>query len=250
MTKRIDVGFFSISHSSENGDDRDYLEWHQLDHMPEQYQIPGIVLGQRWASTPACRAARFRQHSSWANVNNLVCYFMSEPVDETIDEFMALGAALRTAGRFPFALPPEFVGGMRRTASIASPDALVLADVIPFRPHTGVYLLVETRETPRESSQNDSSDQEHRLQRLTDVPGVAGAWSFTSDPELQRSNSTVGVFDITLCYLDAEPIGVAHDLEHALEDHWTPPGSELIFAGPFEAITLWDWERFGPNQQS
>ena len=42
---RVKVGFFSLSHHSPSGDDRPYLEWHQLDHMPEQYQLPGLVLG-------------------------------------------------------------------------------------------------------------------------------------------------------------------------------------------------------------
>ena len=48
---RVKVGFFSLSNGSTTGDDRPYLGWHQLDHMPEQYQLPGMVLGQRWAST-------------------------------------------------------------------------------------------------------------------------------------------------------------------------------------------------------
>ena len=48
---RVKVGFFSLSHASPSGDDRPYLEWHQMDHMPEQYQLPGMILGQRWAST-------------------------------------------------------------------------------------------------------------------------------------------------------------------------------------------------------
>ena len=69
---RVKVGFFSLSHHSATGDDRPYLRWHQLDHMPEQYQIPGMVLGQRWASTPACRAVRAaevevgRRSSTWS----------------------------------------------------------------------------------------------------------------------------------------------------------------------------------------
>ena len=55
---RVKVGFFSLSHRSPTGDDRPYLQWHQLDHLPEQYQLPGMILGRRWASTPACRSAR------------------------------------------------------------------------------------------------------------------------------------------------------------------------------------------------
>ncbi len=42
---RVKVGFFSLHRHSPTGDDRPYLEWHQLDHMPEQYQLPGLVAG-------------------------------------------------------------------------------------------------------------------------------------------------------------------------------------------------------------
>ena len=42
---RVKVGFFSLSERSETGDDRSYLRWHQMDHMPEQYQLPGLILG-------------------------------------------------------------------------------------------------------------------------------------------------------------------------------------------------------------
>ena len=38
------------------GDHRAYNEWHQLDHMPEQFPIPGVAHGQRWVCSPACAA--------------------------------------------------------------------------------------------------------------------------------------------------------------------------------------------------
>ena len=40
---RVKVGFFSMSGGSSFGDDRPYLRWHALDHMPEQYQIAGVL---------------------------------------------------------------------------------------------------------------------------------------------------------------------------------------------------------------
>ena len=87
---KVKVGFFSLSRRATDGDDRGYLEWHQLDHMPEQYQLPGLVLGQRWASTPACREARAAGVEGWSEVDHVVCYLMGNPVDETIDDFFAL----------------------------------------------------------------------------------------------------------------------------------------------------------------
>ena len=70
---RVKVGFFSLTDHSDDGDDRPYLEWHQLDHMPEQYQLPGLVAGQRWAlhsglpgGTTQPRRATGPRSSTWS----------------------------------------------------------------------------------------------------------------------------------------------------------------------------------------
>ncbi len=55
---KVTLGFFSFTEITDPGEHRSYNAWHQLDHMPEQYPLAGVVAGQRWVSTPACRAAR------------------------------------------------------------------------------------------------------------------------------------------------------------------------------------------------
>ena len=179
---RVKVGFFSLTRRSETGDDRPYLRWHQLDHMPEQYQLPGLILGQRWASTPACRAARAVEAGPWSQVEHVVCYLMGNPVDETIDEFLTLGRHLAELGRFSASLPSQFRGGLRLLETKAAPRALISSAVVPFRPHQGIYLIVEAIA--------DRAGQDAFLQRmhvdvlpqLVGVPGVAGAWTFATTP--------------------------------------------------------------------
>ncbi|MGH9081024.1 MAG: hypothetical protein ACRDYE_13320 [Acidimicrobiales bacterium] len=139
---RVKVGFFSLSGHSETGDDRPYLEWHLLDHLPEQYQLPGLIAGQRWAATPSCRAARAAAVGDWSTVEHVVCYLMGNPLDETIDEFLTLGRHLAELGRFPHTLPSRYAGGLRLLETHAAPRVLVSAEVVPFRPHRGVYLIV------------------------------------------------------------------------------------------------------------
>jgi hypothetical protein len=73
---KIKLGFFSLSHHSPGGDDRAYLEWHQLDHMPEQYQLPGLLFAQRWASTAAYESVRAAAVDDWAKTAHVVCYLM------------------------------------------------------------------------------------------------------------------------------------------------------------------------------
>ena len=55
---KVKVGFFSFTEITDPAEHRSYNEWHQLDHMPEQYPLAGMAFGQRWVSTPACRVGR------------------------------------------------------------------------------------------------------------------------------------------------------------------------------------------------
>jgi hypothetical protein len=245
---RVKVGFFSLSHRSETGDDRPYLRWHQLDHMPEQYQLPGLILGQRWASTPPCRAARAVEADDWSEVEHVVCYLMGRPVEETIDEFLTLGRHLAELGRFSLVLPPQYRGGLRLLETHAAPRALISPAVVPFRPHQGIYLIVE--------EVDDRSGHDAFLQRLhaeilpglVAVPGVAGAWTFGTTPSIRRPMFTEGDFRMTVCYLDDHPATVAERLAPLVDRAWASAPASPRLAAPFESMMAWDWDRFGPDR--
>ncbi|HUD18320.1 MAG TPA: hypothetical protein VMQ59_13720 [Acidimicrobiales bacterium] len=242
---RVKVGFFSLSHRSPTGDDRPYLAWHQMDHMPEQYQLPGMVLGQRWASTPACRAARAAEVDDWSKVEHVVCYLMGNPVDETIEEFLALGRRLAELGRFSQALPSQYRGGLRLLEAHAAPRTLVSAEVVPFRPHRGIYLIVEEPTDP--SAQDGYAQHKHTvlLPELVSVAGVAGAWSYTTTPAIHRPMFTAGEYRMTVCYLDDEPATVGERLQPVLDRAWASAPVRPLLAAPFESMMRWDWDRFG-----
>ncbi len=143
---RVKVGFFSVSDrggSDDDADDRAYLAWHQLDHMPEQYQLPGMIHGQRWVSNDGCRAARSTASGVFEDVHHVVLYLMGEPVEQTLDDFFDLGSRLAHLGRFPRDLPRRFLGALRLLEARASPRVFVSAEVVPFRPNRGIFLIVE-----------------------------------------------------------------------------------------------------------
>ncbi len=244
---RVKVGFFSLSHRSPTGDDRPYLAWHQLDHMPEQYQLPGLLLGQRWASTPSCRAVRAAEAEGWSAVDHVVCYQMGNPVDETIDEFMTLGRHLAEVGRYSQALPSQYRGALRLLEAHAAPRVLVAAEVVPFRPHRGVYLIVEE---PTDPSERDAYLQRRHVElvpELVSVPGVAGAWTYATTPAIRRPMFSEGAYTMTLCYLDDDPATVGARLAPVLERAWENAPVRPLLAAPFESMMRWDWDRFGPN---
>jgi hypothetical protein len=241
---RVKVGFFSLSHRSPTGDDPSYLDWHQLDHMPEQYQLPGLILGQRWASTPACRAARAAAVDDWSRVDHVVCYLMGNPVDETIDEFLTLGRHLAELGRFSQALPSHYRGGLRLLEAHAAPRALVGPEVVPFRPHRGVYLIVEA---PTDQSARDGYLQRKHtelLPELVSVPGVAGAWAYATTPAIRRPMFTDGDLQMTVCYLDDDPATVGERLGPVVTRATAQAPTRLLLAAPYESMLIWDWDRF------
>jgi hypothetical protein len=244
---RVKAGFFSLSHHGATGDDRDYLDWHQLDHMPEQYQLPGLVLGQRWASTRACRAARAAEAGDWSLVEHVVLYLMGNPLDETIDEFLRLGRHLAELGRFSVSLPSHYRGALRLLEAHAASRALISSEVVPFRPHQGVELIVE--ELDEDASQDAFLQRMHVdvLPGLASVDGVAGAWSFGTTPSIRRPMFTDGRYRMTVCYLDDEPAVVGERLGPVIEQAWEDAPSRLVLAAPYESMMIWDWSRFGPT---
>ncbi len=244
---RVKVGFFSITHTSPTGDDGPYLDWHQLDHMPEQYLLHGLVAGQRWASTPACRRSRAAESEGWASVEHVVCYLMGEPVDRTVDDFLALGQELTDVGRYPVAMPSQYRGALRLRGAAAAPRVLVSDVVVPFRPHRGIYLIVDEPETPEPTEgavpRHLSSLRDEELAALLTDPGVAGVWTYTTSPDLRRSMFSPGGYRMTVCYLDDEPPAVGERLREIVTTTEAAPVRRVL-AAPFESILRWEWGRF------
>lgn len=101
-------------------------------------------------------------------------YLVSDPVEETFDDFVALGRALRENGRFPVVRPSLQVAGRRLLQWQSLPRAMVSAEVVPFRPHRGILLIVEEPTGERPSQWLQWLHAEHYPALLT-TPGTAGA---------------------------------------------------------------------------
>jgi hypothetical protein len=237
---KVKLAAMSLSASSRDGDDAPYLEWHQLDHMPEQYQIPGLLYGQRWASTPECRAARSVQSERFEATNHVVQYLFGEPVAQAVDDWFALGAHLREIGRFPHRLPQVMLGGFDLVAWHAAASALVTPEVVPYRPNRGMYLVIEQ---PDDASEPAAWEDEH-VERLLAIDGVAGMWSFASGSLRPDRFDTTG-YHLAVCYLDGDPVEVAEPVAEVVNDRWKEIAVTPEFAAPFMSVRAWEWDRFG-----
>jgi hypothetical protein len=186
----------------------------------------------------------------WTDVDHVVCYLMGNPVDQTIDDFFTLGRHLAELGRFAGALPAQYVGALRLLETHAAPRVLVSAEVVPFRPNRGVYLIVEEPLEGIEPEVRDAYLQRQHVEilpGLVSVPGVAGAWAFATTPAIRRPPFTDGAFRMTLCYLDDEPAAVGERLGAHIERAWKDVPARIVLGAPYESMMSWEWNRFGPS---
>ena len=244
MTQPVKFGVLSLSASSETGDDTEYLTWHQLDHMPQQWEIPGMVFGQRWVSTPECRAARLAQDERFTPVNHVVHYLWGEPLTESIDDFFTLGAHLYKIGRFPQSLPGVFLSGFDLESMHAAPSALVTPEIVPFRPNRGMFLVVEYPA----SGSGATTWQADDVDALLAVDGVAGFWHFTPGTLRLDRFDTTGA-SASVVYLDDDPVVVTQRLDPVMASRWERDGVTPAFAAPFVKMQPWEWDQHGQPGQ-
>jgi len=235
----IKGGIFSFT-APAPAQDTSYLHWHLMDHMPEQYRIPGIVLGQRWIADGEYIAARVVSGAGLGDIGNVVNYLFRDPVTQTLDDFTELGANLSAAGRYPIARPALQISAMRLLHCVASPRALVAPEVIPFRPHRGVLLIVE-QPGDNESDWLDWIRSDH-LPALMETDGVAGAWMFGSTDHWSPSSpiwSGRRQF-VTTVYLDRDPLSTTAHVANLVETRWATGAVQPEFVGPLRAMVNWD----------
>lgn len=240
---KVTYGFFSFTEVTDPAEHRSYNEWHQLDHLPEQFPLPGIVYGQRWVSTPACRSARLVSEPELASIHYLTCYLMADPIEQTLEDFFDLGAELHRLDRFHLHRRAHLTGPFGVLDTAAAARVLVSAAAVPYRAHRGIYCVVEAIPAGGTSGSDDRRAYESALLA---VPGVAGLWTFATDPELVSRRWTAGARRITVCWLDDPPLAVAERLAPLLDSRFAgaETGSRVVFAGPFETITPWKWDWF------
>jgi hypothetical protein len=221
--------FISMSAREPGGRDAQYLEWHSLDHRPEQHRLAGLRQSLRVVSTPACRAARAFSDARYNAVDHVMMYFFADGA--ALDQFKALSDAL-VGDRRPLRLPSVESGYFRLAGKVANPSAIAGADVIPWRPSRGACLIVERgAESPV---------------ALTDIAGIAGIWWHQGGaPPVSGFPDNTGV-QVTFCFLDGDPVETAERLRRPLERRWASGNVVPLFAAPFHTVVPFEWERFLP----
>ena len=237
---RVKAGIFSMTPPTPEDDDGSYLRWHLLDHMPEQFQLPGIVNATRWTADAKCVAGRIAGEGPLSDIGNVMNYFVGDPVQPTLDDFMELGLRLAELGRFPEVRPSLQLRMLGLLRWAASPQALISAEVVPWRAHRGVLLIVEepTGDLPADWLQWIHS--EHHPELLS-VPGTAGAWLYGSTNFWNLHPRADGPAQyVTVVYLDDDPVAVTKALTTVIEKRWASGAVRPLFAGPLRSMIQWN----------
>ena len=229
-------GFFSFTEITDSTQHRAYNEWHQLDHMPEQFPLPGVQHGQRWVLTPQLRATAAVLTPPFDRTHYLTMYLMSEPLETTLGEFHQLGQRLYKERRWFEPRKSHFAGATLVESMQSAPRVCISPQAVPFRPHTGIHVVVES---PMPVSVSSSGD---RVAMMTEIPGIAGAWSFVSDERFAALPWQVGNHRITLAWLDT-PVDQCDQLHNVLCSTSSPFRS-VVFSATLETITAWLWNWF------
>ncbi len=227
----ITTMYVSMSARHPEGRDADYLEWHGLDHQPEQHRLLSLRASLRLVSTPACRRARAASDERYDAADHVMTYLFTGV--DALEGFNELNIAMAAAGRTPYLLPLVERGVYRLAGTVAAPRIKVGADVLPWWPARGVYLLVERGDAP--------------ASHLTEVPGVAGAW-WGAGVHLGMPYSTADNegLQITYCFLDDDPVDVAERIRPVLQERWADAAVVPLLAAPFHPIVYYEWGRYLP----
>jgi hypothetical protein len=221
--------FVSFSGRHPEGRDEEYLIWHSLDHRPEQHRLAGLRQSLRLVSTPDCRSRRAANESPYDRVDHVMTYFFTS--HESLGAFAQLSDAL-PAERRPLVLPSIEFGLFDLAGKTAAPRAVVGADVLPWRPAVGAYLLVERGAAPPDN--------------LLDVDGVFGVWWFAGCAELTPFPVDSGGLQLSLFFLDDDPVVVGDRITEPLVQRWADDGLVPLLGAPFYGVVPFEWDRYLP----
>ncbi len=181
--------FVSMATRHPEGADAEYLRWHTLDHRPEQHRLSAVRASLRLVSTPACRAARAAGTSAYDAIDHVMTYFFTDPAG--MDGFLELSKALIGGKRKLPLLPPVQRGVYDVKRKSAAPRVKVGADVLPWWPVKGVYLLLERGDAPGRPCSTSTAWR---------VSGRRRRWTSTRGWRVRRCGQS-----ITYCFLDDDP---------------------------------------------
>ena len=149
------------------------------------------------------------------------------------------------------------LGFFRPVKGYSAPRILLDPDVLPYRPNRGLHITLTQHDEPHGAQTHDWHAWEDRnlIPQLLEVPGVAGAWTFSFSHLQQHSTLPFdsagaygpGALRIRLLYLDedvTETTGRILETQCAVNAGINAPAEvgKVLFSAPLKTIVPWqDW---------
>ena len=245
------LNFFSFISVPDREERRAYNRWHQLDHLPENRALPGVIWGDRWALTDDCRELA---EGPYRELDFMAMYWFADPVSEAVDDWTQLGEDSFQWGRGPL-LPGvrrEMLAFFKPVKGYADQQAIVSPKVLPMRPHTGVHVTVIQFDEPHATEVHDRHRHEDEVMvpKLLEAEGVIGAWTFSyshaqrhaSLPFDRSGDLGTGAMRIRLLFLEGDPLSATHEIKRIEAETEGPAAGTLMLSSPLRTIIPWqDW---------
>lgn len=203
-----------------------FNRWYDLEHVPPNVWLPGVMLGNRYVAPPELHAARVvTEGSPFADRRGtfLTIYTLCEPPDETIATMSTLRDKLYAEERMRFPAEKKTVrdgDAMALVGARSSDDLRLPAAEVPFLGHTG--LLVIQRRGPESVSEWYRNEW---AAAAVSAAGVHGVMTLRSSRDASHETD--------LLFVEGDPAAAAQAVRAAAPHH---PDAEVLVDAPFLRI--------------
>jgi len=220
-------------------------ELFQLYHQPELRRLPEVAWIDRWVNDP--NYAVLSAQTAGCRFDYAAISWLRPPAHSSARACMEHFERAAQLGLHSRAWAETTLDAfMAPLKGYVRPTALLSAEALPFRPNSGVYLIVSRFHRHHDAEAEDVFRwyDQTRIPALLDCHGAVGAWTFAArefyapDRDLNQPMPRM-----TLVYLDRDPLAFA-DQASKLTPRDTGDVEQVVFAGPLRAIVPWQWDWF------
>lgn len=264
-SSRTAAAFVSLAALDDPARHVEYNEWHQLDHLPENLSLPGVLHGQRFVRTPADAAASLRSEDPFGSAQYATLYWFRSPAAAAVAEWSELAETSFQWGRRPDVgwTRRPFMRFLRPSVGLTRPGLEVTSEVLPLRPCTGAYLVISA--VSADPADRPALQERYRWARaaglpaLVERPGVAGGWILSDAHDELASDSWSGReeqsaaqpvdYRAQVLFLDGDPLAFAAQVAAdgpvgVLQPVADDAVERIVLATPLHTITPWQWNWF------
>jgi hypothetical protein len=204
----------------------EWNRWYDLEHVPPNVSMPGIMLGRRYVATPDLHAVRVADPASgFANGRGsfLTVYTLCGDPANAFADMTTLRDKLYAGNRMTFPADKKAVreGDVMPLAwALPDPGRSCLAEDVPFVGHTAVLVVQRRCSAPVSAWYRDDW-----APRVVALAGVHGVMSFTS--------ATRDGLEIDVVLIEGDPVGQTAAIRAAAPHHGD---ATVVLDAPFSFI--------------